>query len=372
MFKRIIDPNPTRLYPAEINRYAWRLKMEASTGRQAHRLLALLSLLPLVLSNIGTVVCATGQSAVQGQQVTAPTSGSTPIEAPMDYRIRPGDLLEVKVDKAEELCGTYRVTSDGSFEMYFLGRVPAENKTSDELVTQIANGLRGRYLRSPRVSVVIKQMSGKPIYIQGAVKSPGTYMVSSRVSLLKLISLSGGLADNHGSSAFIFRESHPEGSTASGAGPAPQQVDANPAEYSFTSVNISGLLKGNLEENVTIELNDIVNIPVADQFFVAGEVRAPGSFALKPGTTLRQAISLAQGFTIQAAPSRGMIFRDDSSQGRRVDMKVDIGAVMGGKSQDIPLKANDVIIIPNSRLKSVGATILRSIGGAAGGVLPRY
>ena len=346
--------------------------MEASTDRRARRLIILASLLMLVIANIGNAVCSAGSSANQGQQVTAPTSGSTPIEAPMDYRIRPGDLLDVKVDKAEELCGTYRVAADGSFEMYFLGRVPAENKTSDELITQIANGLRGRYLRTPRVTVVIKQMSGKPIYIQGAVRSPGTYMVSNRVSLLKLISLSGGLADNHGSSAFIFRETHPEGSPALAVAAAQQPSNATPPEYSFTSVNISGLLKGNLDENVTIELNDIVNIPVADQFFVAGEVRAPGSFPLKPGTTLRQAISLAQGFTLQAATGRGMIFRDDSTQGRRVDMKVDVGAVMGGKAQDIPIKANDVIIIPNSKLKSVGTTILRSIGGAAGGVLPRY
>src|SRR5262249_46991046 len=155
--------------------------------------------------------------------------------------------------------------------------------------------------------------------------------------------------DNHGSSAFIFRESHSDNLTSSIGAAAQPAADGNPPEYSFTSVNISGLLKGNLDENVTIELNDIVNIPVADQFFVAGEVRAPGSFPLKPGTTLRQAISLAQGFTLQAATGRGMIFRDDASQGRRVDMKVDVGAVMGGKAQDVPIKANDVIIIPNSK-----------------------
>jgi len=346
------------------------LNMKASTDRRALRLFALLTLLMLVITNIGTAVCSTASASGQGQQVTASSSGTTPVEAPMDYRIRPGDLLEVKVDKAEELCGTYRVSADGNFEMYFLGRVPAGNKTSEELVTQIANSLRGRYLRTPRVTVSIKQMTGKPIYIQGAVRGPGTYMVSNRVSLLKLISLSGGLADNHGSSAFIFRETHPEGSPTPAVAAAQQPNDANPPEYSFTSVNISGLLKGNLDENVMVELNDIVNIPVADQFFVAGEVRAPGSFALRPGTTLRQAISLAQGFTLQAATGRAMIFRDDSSQGRRIDIKVDVGAVMAGKAQDIPIKANDVVIIPNSKLKSVGATILRSVGGTPWQVIP--
>ena len=41
-----------------------------------------------------------------------------------------------------------------------------------------------------------------------------------------------------------------------------------------------------------LEPGDTVNIPPTDVFFVAGEVNQPGSFPLKDGTTLRQAISL--------------------------------------------------------------------------------
>jgi polysaccharide export outer membrane protein len=139
-------------------------------------------------------------------------------------------------------------------------------------------------------------------------------------------------------------------------------------------VSIAGLLRGNLSENVLIEPYDIVNIPPADVFFVAGEVRAPGSFPLKPGTTLRQAITLAQGTTIQAATGRAMIFREDPSTGKRVDMKVDVAAVMAGKkgAEDLVIMANDVILIPNSKLKSVGATLLRSLGFSVTQVIPRF
>jgi protein involved in polysaccharide export with SLBB domain len=79
-----------------------------------------------------------------------------------------------------------------------------------------------------------------------------------------------------------------------------------------------------------------VNIPPAKVFFVAGEVRAPGQFQLKEGTTLRQAISLAQGTTFKAPLNNGVIFRDDPETGKREEIRVDISQVMSGKKPTSP------------------------------------
>ncbi len=339
--------------------------------------------LVLTMTQLASQVHSAGQPPPERLPSAPPSSqGSEPagLTIGADYRIGVGDMIEVRVDKAPELSGTYRVTSNGTFQMYFLGAVVAENKSPEELSALIADALRGRYLKSPHVTVEVKQYNSRAVFVQGAVRTPGVYQLGGRVSLLKLISLCGGLADNHGSSAFIFREARSsvartEANPDESAAPKVQSsVDANagdPPDYVFTPVSISGLLRGNLSENVMIEPHDIVNIPQADVFFVAGEVRAPGSFPLKPGTTLRQAISLAQGTLFQAATDRAMIFREDASTGKRVDMKVDVGAVMEGKSEDLAIRANDVIIIPNSKLKSVGAALLRSFGGSATRVI-RY
>jgi polysaccharide export outer membrane protein len=137
---------------------------------------------------------------------------------------------------------------------------------------------------------------------------------------------------------------------------------ANAADYDLIRVNLSALYKGQFEQNLKLEPGDIINIPRADVFFVAGEVQAPGSFPLKDGTTLRQAISLAQGLTFKARSGDGTIFREEPESGRRQEIKIDIGAVMNGKKEDIPILANDVIIIPNSRTKSVGGAILMALG----------
>ena len=89
---------------------------------------------------------------------------------------------------------------------------------------------------------------------------------------------------------------------------------------------------------------------------------APGSFALKEGTSLRQAIALAQGTNFKAAPNRTIIFRDNPETGQRQEIQVDLSAVMSGKANDYPILANDIIIIPNSKMKTIAAPMLSALG----------
>jgi polysaccharide export outer membrane protein len=139
-------------------------------------------------------------------------------------------------------------------------------------------------------------------------------------------------------------------------------TDAEEApKYELRSANINGLLKGRFEQDTFIEPGDIVNIPPSDVFFVAGEVNKPGSFVLKDGTSLRQAISLAQGTTMNAGGDRAVIFREGPT-GKREELKVDVSGVMSGKKPDVPILANDIVMVPNSRVKSVGNAVLKAFG----------
>lgn len=377
-----------------------------------------------------------GPPGIHGTQAPAQSSAQ-PSASPMvllagdeDYRIGAGDVLQVTIQDAPELSGMVRVNSNGSFLMPYLGRVMAIGATPEELQNQIANGLRGKYLVNPQVAIVVTQYNSRTFFIQGAVRIPGVYQIEGHPSLLRLITLAGGLQDNHGSTAFIIHEvksfgpkpaestsgsaaaANPPASSSStteasgqgsvqpvaehssndpaqsgsssansstaGAASASSQASTNAtassdhdgspdddAHYEMHQVNINGLLRGNFSQNVIIEPGDIINIPPTDVFFVAGEVRSPGSFPLKDGTTLRQAISLAQGLTFRAKGSRGIIFREDPNTGKRSEIKIDVPAVMSGKQADISIKANDIIIVPNSGFKTVGGTLLSAFGVSA-------
>lgn len=288
-----------------------------------------------------------------------------------DYRIGPNDVIDVQIDNAPELSKTFRVTAAGTFLMPYLGRMTAAQKTPEELAQLITEGLRGDYLKDPKVTVAVKEYNSRSFFIQGAVRSPGVYQIEGKPSLLELITLGGGLAENHGSTAFIIHKlklaASPAGEQKIEGPAAPTQAVDHASEgedtprYELRSVNINGLLRGRFDQDTFLEPGDIINIPPSDVFFVAGEVNKPGSFVLKEGTSLRQAISLAQGTSLNAAGDRGVIFREGPT-GKREELKVDIASVMSGKKPDVLILANDIVMVPNSRVKSVGNAVLKAFG----------
>jgi polysaccharide export outer membrane protein len=316
-----------------------------------------------------------GQAAPSsGAQSPARSSGARGsnvlVSLEQDYRIGPNDVIDVQIDNAPELSRSFRVTAAGTFLMPYLGRITAAQKTPEELAQLITDGLRGDYLKDPKVTVAVKEYNSRSFFIQGAVRSPGVFQIEGKPSLLELITLAGGLAENHGSTAFIIHKlkhsaatSEPgNDATSSATQVVDRGTDAEEApKYELRSANINGLLKGRFEQDTFIEPGDIVNIPPSDVFFVAGEVNKPGSFVLKDGTSLRQAISLAQGTTMNAGGDRAVIFREGPT-GKREELKVDVSGVMSGKKPDVPILANDIVMVPNSRVKSVGNAVLKAFG----------
>jgi polysaccharide biosynthesis/export protein len=345
---------------------------------------AVILLLVVALSPVGA------QTRQQPKIQPSPQTGGEPNASPSilvspdeDYRIGARDVIEIRVDDAPELSVTTSVNADGTFLMPYLKRVKALSKTTEELSREIADGLRGRYLKDPNVIVAVKQFYSRSFFILGAVKKPGVYQAEGRLQLMKLITLAGGPSENRGSTAYIIREIKKKDVSSANDGARIKPVSAAPPneanagadangvdepEYDIKMVNINGMFKGiGLGgPDSYLEPGDIVNVPPADVFYVAGEVNAPGSFPLSEGTTLRQAIALSQGTTMNAALGSGVIFRQDVATGKRVEIPIDVGAVMKAKKDDIALVANDIVIVPNSRGKTIGNSILKAVGmGAA-------
>jgi protein involved in polysaccharide export with SLBB domain len=135
-------------------------------------------------------------------------------------------------------------------------------------------------------------------------------------------------------------------------------------EYELLTANISGFYRGRFEQNLIIQPNDLVYIPPSEVFFVVGEVKSPGQFTLREGSSIRQAISLSQGLLFKAASDRAMIFRQDPATGKLSEIPVDIGAIMNGKKDDVLLAPNDVVMIPNSKMKAFAGSMMMSMGVA--------
>lgn len=269
------------------------------------------SALCLVLSI--TLLAAVATSASQGE----------------DYRIGPRDLLEIRVFNLDELNATVRVSEAGTVELPVIGELPAAGHTQNGLAQAIEEALSG-FVREPQVFVFVREYQSQRVSIIGAVRTPGTHEMVGRTTLLEAISDAGGVDPMESSGRVrILRD---------GLTGAPIEIDLRVL-----------LEEGNTAYNIRLKPGDVVNVVVKEVFtiFVSGQVRAPGSFTLRESVTLLKAISLAGGLTDHAAANKVRIVRDNDDGTQEV-INVNLNDLQDGKTPDIQIRPNDIIVVPET------------------------
>jgi protein involved in polysaccharide export with SLBB domain len=126
-----------------------------------------------------------------------PRPPSQALEAPTpihtDTTMGPGDVFAVRVFNEPDLTNDYRVDSDGSIDYPLIGKVKVEGKRPAQIAAEIRLKLReGQFLRSPQVSVFVKEYNSKTIQILGQVQKPGRYPYYDNMSVVEALSLAGG------------------------------------------------------------------------------------------------------------------------------------------------------------------------------------
>lgn len=112
-----------------------------------------------------------------------------------DELVAENDLLLVDVFQVNELDREVRVDSRGRIALALIGAVDAKGKTIPELESEIEKRYATNYLQNPEVSVFMKESAGQRITIDGAVRKPGIYGVTSTTTLLQVIALAGGFQE---------------------------------------------------------------------------------------------------------------------------------------------------------------------------------
>lgn len=132
----------------------------------------------------------TGFDAVSAQ-ATAPAAAV----AMPEYRVNPGDELQISVWREDQLQRAAMVLPDGSVSFPLVGRVEAAGRTTREIEQSIAAGLAGKYVDGnvPDVTVAVSQTSGLQFSVIGKVKSPGTFTPGRYITLLEALSFAGGV-----------------------------------------------------------------------------------------------------------------------------------------------------------------------------------
>jgi polysaccharide biosynthesis/export protein len=291
-------------------------------------------------------VAKSGESRVAGE----PASESLHNE----YRIGTNDVIEISVFEAPELNGKLRVPANGELSLPLVGKIQAGGLTARELEGQLEERLRG-FLKDPHVGVFVSAVESHAISVLGAVKKPGVFQVRGARSLLEMLALAEGLADDAGDSVLVMRGAGLPASDGAMADAAHRDSAPGDIESSTARIALNQLLKTeDAELNITVYPGDIVKVVKAGVVYVVGEVKRPGGFVLKNDErmTVLKAIALAEGLTATSAKGSARIIRSSPSDRQREEVPINLGKILAGKAPDPQLNAADIVFVPNSTGKS--------------------
>ncbi len=161
-----------------------------------------------------------------------------------EYRIGPENVLQISVyyARGERLSQKVKVSSRGIITFPLLGEVKVNALTVSELEQRLKYLLGEDYLVNPQVSVFIEEYS--TVSILGEVKTPGSYPIQGKLTIIKLISLAGGFTEI--------------------ASPNKVKVIRTLNDNSKQEIKIRVrdiINKGKKEDNISLKAGDVVVVP---------------------------------------------------------------------------------------------------------------
>lgn len=123
----------------------------------------------------------------------APASVMTrpvPMTVPGDYTIGPDDILSVIFWRDKEMSADVVVRPDGRVTLPLVNDIVAVGLTPEQLRDRIREEA-AKYVEDPNVTVVVKQINSRKVFISGMVGRPGAYPLSGAITVLQMLSLAG-------------------------------------------------------------------------------------------------------------------------------------------------------------------------------------
>jgi len=266
-----------------------------------------------------------------------------------EYKIGPGDVLEITLWKGSaptrELI-TVKPSGKISFNMaddlYVNGFTASQ---VDDMLT----GRFAKYIRTPRVDVIVKEYKSKFVTVLGpgagwgGRTSGGKNYLTGRTTIVEIFSENVSLNQN-----------------------------ANLAEVGLRRKNgqtlklnlFNAILRGETGQDVLLDSGDVIYIPLItkedNRVYIFGEVDKPGVYAFS-GSEMRllDVVSQAGGVTVFAHEDSTKIVRGDPT--RPEVLSADLKKLMedGDQTQNVALANGDLVFVPRSAIGGVNRFVKR-------------
>jgi polysaccharide export outer membrane protein len=140
---------------------------------------------------------ANGPAQENGSSAAAASVGTRAsflFEHPPDYVIGADDMLSIRFWREDPMNADVVVRPDGKITLPLINDIQAAGLTPIALCNAITDAAK-RWLETPTVSVIVKEIKSRKVFITGQVNKPGPYEMSGQMTVLHLITLAGGLAE---------------------------------------------------------------------------------------------------------------------------------------------------------------------------------
>jgi polysaccharide export outer membrane protein len=164
------------------------------------------------------------------------------VELPEGYRIGAGDVIAISVWKEPEASvDGIVVRADGKVSLPLVKEIEIAGLTPTEAEKLLAERL-AKFILSPDVTVIIKAINSRKVYLVGAVRN-GSINLTSRMSVLQVLTVAGGVTDYaKRKRIYILRN-----------------LNGKQTRFPF---NYDAVIKGEqIEQNIPVEPDDIIVVP---------------------------------------------------------------------------------------------------------------
>jgi polysaccharide export outer membrane protein len=297
-----------------------------------------------------------------------------------DYYLKPGDVISLQVlNHPEFSLRNILIAPDGTIALPLLGKVNAMNQSVESLTALLTQGFASA-LRYPVVTVSLDKIAPQRIYILGAVKKPGLYLLDGQDnSSLTPAGVNPPRLDYHLSTALVKA-----GGLLADADLAHVKV-FNLDKTSCVEANIVELLAyGALMNDVALGLEDVIYVPRLDNaqwnhpevlkllansnlgqdtypIRVYGYVTRPDVYQLSPTEMSLQSVLAKAGLDIDKAQPKQVIVARTLPNQQMLALKVD------ATKKDMILFPNDSVIVSKGNWKH---WIKSAFGAASAITLP--
>ncbi len=277
----------------------------------------------------GLAIAAWGQAAV-GTAGTGEGIGG-------GYHVGPGDILQLTVFSSPELTGPLQVDTHGNIYLpYGTQPIKVAGKSVAQIIPLVARSLIAQKLAiNPKVSITVSSVKSRPIVVLGDVRQPITIQAIHPIPLRQVLT------------------------NASGPGVSPGNwvvITTRLADGKFSTVKLplqKVLFSNQPQYNPELRGGEDVRITYPSQVYAIGDVRKQGEFPMNnmQHLTALRLIALTGGWLPTALPNNAVIVR--SVDGKVVVIPVPMNRILHRQAEDIPLRRNDVLYVPDSTFKTV-------------------